>query len=135
MNELQAEAARLRVAIDAVVPADEFPSASQAGGLGFWARLTALERPEWADRVIGVLDLLDRRAGGRFADVDPSVRQGILDGLLDDPEYIWFATWSVPGSTRPGKWRQRRRRLLADAGLESRARGRLADGGGLGSRP
>ena len=91
MNRLQAEAARLQVAIDAVVPADEFPSASQAGGLGFWDRLTALERPEWADRVIGVLDLLDRRAGGRFADVDPSVRQGILDSLLDDPEYIWFA--------------------------------------------
>ena len=91
MNRLQAEAARLRVAIDAVVPADEYPSASQAGGLGFWNQLTALERPEWADRAIGVLDLLDRRAGGRFADADPSARQGILDSLLEDPEYIWFA--------------------------------------------
>ena len=91
MNRLHAEAARLRVAIDAVVPADEFPSASRAGGLGFWNQLTALERPEWADRAIGVLDLLDREAGGRFADVDPDARPGILDRLLDDPEYLWFA--------------------------------------------
>ena len=38
MNALQAEAERLLVAIDAVVPADDFPSASQAGGLRFWSR-------------------------------------------------------------------------------------------------
>jgi len=50
---------RLAVAIDAVVPADDFPSATQAGGLRFWARLTGSERPEWADRVTQVLDLLD----------------------------------------------------------------------------
>ena len=97
VNRLQGEAARLAVAIDAVVPADEFPSASQAGGLGFWSRLTALERPEWAERAIGVLDLLDRRAGGRFADVDPRARQGILDSLLDEPEYVWFAQLANAG--------------------------------------
>ena len=74
-----------------MVPADDFPSASQAGGLGFWSQVTAIERPEWADRAIGVLDLLDRQAGGRFAEVDPGARQAILDGLLDEPEYVWFA--------------------------------------------
>ena len=67
MDALQAEVERLRVAIDAVVPADDFPSASQAGRLRFWSRVTSTERPEWANRAIGVLDLLDRRSGGRFA--------------------------------------------------------------------
>jgi hypothetical protein len=62
MDALQAEAERLRIAIDAVVPADDFPSASHAGGLRFWSRVAGTERPEWADRVIAVLDLLDRHA-------------------------------------------------------------------------
>jgi hypothetical protein len=35
MDVLEAEVERLRVAIDAVVPSDDFPSASQAGGLRF----------------------------------------------------------------------------------------------------
>ncbi len=61
MSRLHAETERLLVAIDAVVPADDFPSASQAGGLRFWSQVTASERPEWADRAIAVLDLLDRR--------------------------------------------------------------------------
>ena len=38
-----------------------------------------------------MLDLLDRRAGGRFAGLDASAREAVLDGLVDDPEYIWFA--------------------------------------------
>src|ERR671913_156007 len=59
MNALYAEAERLRVAIDAVVPADDFPSASQAGG--------------------------------RFADLDAGARAAVLDGLVHDPEYVWFA--------------------------------------------
>ena len=74
MDALEAEVERLRVAIDAVVPADDFPSASQAGGLRFWSLITGSERPDWADRVIAVLDLLDRRSGGRFADLDVGAR-------------------------------------------------------------
>ena len=88
---LEPEAERLRVAIDAVVPADEFPSASEAGGLRFWSLLTVTERPEWADRVIAVLDLLDGRAGGRFAELQVEERVAVLDGLVDDPDYVWFA--------------------------------------------
>ena len=91
MDALDAEAERLRVAIDAVVPADDFPSASQAGGLRFWSRVTETERPEWADRVIAVLDLLDRRSGGRFADLDVGARGAVLDGLVNDPDFVWFA--------------------------------------------
>jgi Gluconate 2-dehydrogenase subunit 3 len=91
MNALQAEVERLLVAIDAVVPADDFPSASQAGGLRFWSQVTASERPEWSDRATGVLDTLDRQSGGKFADLDPDARQAVLDSLLNDPDYLWFA--------------------------------------------
>ena len=91
MSQLHAQAERLRIVIDAVVPADDFPSASQAGGLRFWSRITETERPEWSDRVIAVLDVLDRRSGGQFAALDAAGRQAILDGLVDDPEYLWFA--------------------------------------------
>jgi choline dehydrogenase-like flavoprotein len=91
MSVLPADAERLRVAIDAVVPADDFPSASQAGGLRFWSRVTGSERPEWADRLLAVLDLLDRRSGGRFGDLDAGARAAVLDGLIDDADYVWFA--------------------------------------------
>ena len=91
MDVLEAETERLRVAIDAVVPADDFPSASEAGGLRFWSLITGSERPEWADRVIAVLDLLDRRSGGRFAGLDVDARAAVLDGLVDDPDFVWFA--------------------------------------------
>jgi hypothetical protein len=37
MGALEAEVERLRVAVDAVVPADDFPAASEAGGLRFWS--------------------------------------------------------------------------------------------------
>ncbi len=89
MTWLQRDTDRLGVAIDSVIPADNFPSASQAGGLRFWARLTESERPEWADRVTRVLDLLDVR--GRFASLDAAGREAVLDGLVDDPDYAWFA--------------------------------------------
>ena len=59
-DRLHPETERLLVAIDAVVPADDFPSASQAGGLRFWSQVTASERPWWSDRATAVLDLLDR---------------------------------------------------------------------------
>jgi hypothetical protein len=50
MGALEAEVERLQVAIDAVVPADDFPSASEAGGLRFWSLITGSERPDSADR-------------------------------------------------------------------------------------
>jgi len=90
-SSLQAESERLLVAIDAVVPADDFPSASQAGGVRFLSALTESERPEWADRIIAVLDLLDSRSGGRFAALDVGAREAVLDSVADDPEYRWFA--------------------------------------------
>ncbi len=91
MSAPETDAGRLAAAIDAVIPADEFASASQAGGSRFWRGLTAVERPEWTVRLATVLDLLDRRAGGRFADLDAAAREAVLDGLVDDPDYLWFA--------------------------------------------
>jgi choline dehydrogenase-like flavoprotein len=91
MNALEAEAGRLQVAIDAIVPADDFPSASEVGGLRFWSLITGSERPDWADRVIAVLDLLDRRSGGQFAGLEIGARAAVLDGLAEDPDFVWFA--------------------------------------------
>jgi choline dehydrogenase-like flavoprotein len=90
-DRLHPETERLLVAIDAVVPADDIPSASQAGGLRFWSQVTASERPWWSDRAIAVLDLLDRQSGGRFADLDAGARLAVLDSLVNDPDYLWFA--------------------------------------------
>lgn len=91
MTSPQLVTERLAAAIDSVVPADDYASASQAGGLRFWARLTESERPEWAARVTKVLDLLDLRSGGRFADLDTATRHAVLDGVVGDPDYAWFA--------------------------------------------
>ena len=60
---------RLRQAIDAVVPSDGFASASEAGGLRFWAAVIADERPEWAARV-----------------------SAVLDGVGTNEDDVWFAT-------------------------------------------
>ena len=124
------------VAIDAVVPADDFPSASQAGGVRFLSRLVESERPEWADRIIAVLDLLDDRSGGRFAALDASAREEVLDGLVDDLEYRWFAHLVSAGFyADPANGGNDERRLVADVGLGSRPRRRLAHRGRPGSEP
>ena len=99
-NSLETESERLLVAIDAVVPADDFPSASQAGGVRFLSRLAESERPEWADRIIAVLDLLDSRSGGRFAALDAGAREDVSwTGWSMTPSTAGLPTWSVRGST------------------------------------
>ncbi|HEX2856607.1 MAG TPA: GMC family oxidoreductase [Propionibacteriaceae bacterium] len=91
MSVSRIDSDRLAVAMDAVIPADDFPSATQAGGLRFWQRITESERPEWAERVTGVLDLLDARSHGSFATLDPVARAAVLDDLATDPDYAWFS--------------------------------------------
>jgi hypothetical protein len=83
---------RLRSAVDAIVPADGFPSASQAGCLRFWDAMLAGERPEWWRRVGAVLDLLDVAAGGSFPELDQEQQHGVLERLAADPDYVWFAS-------------------------------------------
>jgi hypothetical protein len=83
---------RMRSAVDAIVPADGFPSASQAGSLGFWEAMLAGERPQWRHRVAAVLDLLDVAAGGSFPALDHDRQQLVLERVAADPDYVWFAS-------------------------------------------
>jgi choline dehydrogenase-like flavoprotein len=63
----------------------------------FWSQVAGTERPDWADRVLVVLDLLDRRSGGRFGDLDADARLAVIESLLDDPDYVSFL--SPPGGS------------------------------------
>jgi hypothetical protein len=49
-------------------------------------QVAGTERPDWADRVVVVLDLLDRQSGGRFGDLDADARIAVIESLLDDPD-------------------------------------------------
>jgi choline dehydrogenase-like flavoprotein len=96
---------RLRVAIDAVVPRDDVASASDTGGPRYWATLLERDGPDRTGRVAEVLDLLDRRAGGRFADLGADARGRVLDGVADDAGYRWFAdTVNAGFYARPASW-------------------------------
>ena len=109
---------RMRSAVDAIVPPDGFPSASQAGCLRFWEAMLAGERPEWRGRVGAVLDLLDVAAGGSFPELDQEQQYDVLERLAADPDYVWFASmtnyafyaeptaWSMLGWSRDpeGGW-------------------------------
>ena len=80
--------------LDTILPPDDHPSATQAGGLVFLGRVLA-ERPDWADRVRRVLDAVAARAralhGRAFAELALPQRISVLDALLDDGDYRWFA--------------------------------------------
>ncbi|MET0695539.1 MAG: GMC family oxidoreductase [Propionibacteriaceae bacterium] len=79
--------------LDAIVPADEYPSATDAGGVGFLSRVLAEEKPEWRPRIAGVLELVSAAcpSGRAFAGLDDAERLAVLDSLTDEPEYAWFA--------------------------------------------
>lgn len=66
---LRRNRARLQSLVDRIVPADEYPSASEAGALEFLASVLD-ERPDWLDRVRAVVDGHDQD---------------------DDPDWAWFA--------------------------------------------
>src|SRR5206468_7055897 len=88
------EQRRLSCLVDAIVPADEHPSAVEAGGLRFLGRLLA-ERPDWVARVADVLAAVDETSrdshGVALPDLDADERLSVLDALLDDEDYRWFA--------------------------------------------
>jgi choline dehydrogenase-like flavoprotein len=87
-------ASRLRALLDAIVPADEYPSASDAGGPKFLRGVLG-ERPDWVSRIAQVLDAVDaaalESAGGTLADIAPATRIAVLDRLVNDAEYAWLA--------------------------------------------
>ena len=63
----------------------------KAGGLQILDQVAGTERPDWADRVVVVLDLLDRQSGGRFGDLDADARIAVIESLLDDPDHLWVS--------------------------------------------
>lgn len=81
----------LRVLMDAVVPADGFPSASQAGGVRFLESVIRRERPDWAANLSRLLELVDILGSAPFVDLNDARRSALLDGLKDDLDYCWFA--------------------------------------------
>ncbi len=90
------ELGRLRTAVDAVVPADDLPSASQVGVAGFLLS-EAVRSYGWAERVAAVLDRLDASATasgepGGFGHLGPAAQQQVLRELDGDPEVQWFTT-------------------------------------------
>ena len=79
LNEVQLRT--LTSAIDRMVPADEFPSASQAGCVDFLLRLIQLEHLEQTYRA--GLDSVEARAlklGKSFADLTPDQQDAQLQG-------------------------------------------------------
>jgi choline dehydrogenase-like flavoprotein len=84
----------LRALIDAVVPADDFPSASAAGGLDFLGSILD-ERPDWMPRVEAVLRLADAAAEDKFeqdfATLPTELREPLLDQLSGNADFGWFA--------------------------------------------
>lgn len=84
---------QLRALIDAIVPADGYPSASAAGGLGFLTAILTVEKPQWRARVDGLLELVKAACppGRELTDLDPAEQVQVLDSLTDHPDYRWFA--------------------------------------------
>lgn len=69
---------RLTALVDAIVPADDYPGASDAGALAYLRRAFADGQP--AGRLAALLDRVDLSSG-----------PGALDGMEDDEELRWFA--------------------------------------------
>ncbi|MCW2805306.1 MAG: hypothetical protein QOF52_602 [Propionibacteriaceae bacterium] len=84
----------LTALIDAIIPADDYPSASQAGGEVFLDRILGAEKAAWTPRLLEVLQIVDTAAADAyarpFADLDAAQQQHLLDGLADDQVVGWF---------------------------------------------
>lgn len=102
----------LTTVIDTIVPADDYPSASAAGGLEFLHRIRENERPEWSRRISAVVAKIDAAAwqvgGNGFIGLDVAGREAALASVGDDPEFGWFARLVNYGyygdGPRPAAW-------------------------------
>jgi choline dehydrogenase-like flavoprotein len=85
----------LAAAVNTIVPADEFPSAADVGGVDFVLRIVEAEKPEWRPKVERVLAQIETvaldRFATRFVELDPSAAKSVLDSLVADSDYLWFA--------------------------------------------
>ncbi len=86
---------RLQAAVDAVVPADDLPSASAVGVATFLAS-EAIDSAGWTARIVAVLDRLDEAAaeqgGQTFGLLDAREQQQVIERLADEPDVGWFLT-------------------------------------------
>lgn len=102
----------LTTVIDAIVPADDYPSASAAGGLDFLRRIRESERPDWSRRISSVVARIDAAAwqvgGNGFIGLDGEGREAALASVADDPDFGWFARLVNYGyygdGPRPAAW-------------------------------
>lgn len=102
----------LSTVIDAIVPADDYPSATAAGGLEFLQRIRERERPDWSRRINAVVARIDAAAwnvgGNGFIGLDAIGREAALASVADDPEVGWFARLVNYGyygeGRRPAAW-------------------------------
>lgn len=83
----------LSALVDAIIPADGYASASEAGGLDFLARVLREDRPEWGARITGVRELVQRACPPEvaFSELDAVQQLAVLDSLLGQEDYEWFA--------------------------------------------
>jgi len=90
---VKANEGRLTAVVAAIVPADDYPSAVEAGGLDFLRRILT-ERPDWIARVEAVLGNVGEMARNdyraEFEALAPLDQQKILDRLVNDTNYGWF---------------------------------------------
>ncbi len=79
----------LRAAADRIVPADDYPSAWEAGAETYFARLFARE-PRFLPQYQAGLDALNAAAGGAFAALDADVQDALLHRLEASEEPLAF---------------------------------------------
>lgn len=91
---VRASRVALTALCDAILPADDYPSASEAGAISFLEKVVA-EKPEWEQRIAKVVTAADgeavRRFGRRFSELEAEERTAVVDGLLGDEDYDWLA--------------------------------------------
>jgi choline dehydrogenase-like flavoprotein len=80
----------IRAIVDAIVPGDDFPSASDAGGLDFLESAIG-ERPGWGERLERVIGRIEAASSGPFAQLSDTDRCRTLDALATDEDYAWLA--------------------------------------------
>ncbi|HEV7298881.1 MAG TPA: gluconate 2-dehydrogenase subunit 3 family protein [Tepidisphaeraceae bacterium] len=88
----------LLAAMDRVIPSDEFPSASQAGGMTFIDRLFRTDLAHRTPELAALLDQIDAAAKSQhdrsFADLAEAQQDAALTAVEDSPSRKAFA-WLV----------------------------------------
>lgn len=86
----------LRAVIDCIIPADDYPSASQNRVDIYIERILQTDLQEWQDKFQAGLDELEadskRTTGGGFASLPPQRQNALLAAMEHDPAWgEWFS--------------------------------------------